>query len=124
MKQLSNLTPAETLVIRNGELTPLKDLLKCTLMDLLLKQVLTIENIERQPSPRDPIRTYKYIAAGNNFSTYKPRLHEMVFISPFQKNSELRILFRNLVKVGYQNAKSERNYYSYLIQSDSLKERL
>ncbi|MBA4053388.1 MAG: hypothetical protein C0490_01625 [Marivirga sp.] len=120
MKQLSKLTPAETLLIKNGSLSPLKDLLKYTLMDLLLKQVLNMEEIQRQPSPRDPVRYYKYISAGVNFRSYKGKPHEMVFLEPFKKNPDLNILFRNLVKIGYQNSKSEKKYYNDLINNDVL----
>lgn len=44
MKKLSDLTPAQTLLLIEGKSVPIKDLLKVTMMDLLLRQVLrTIE---------------------------------------------------------------------------------
>jgi len=118
---LFRFSPAETLVIKSGEKAPLSDLLKYTLMDLLLKQVLIIEEIQRQPNPRDPIRTYKYITTGENFIKHPFKSHEIVFTSMFQENAEIKLLFRNLVKVAYQNAKSEYNYYPLLINSANLK---
>ena len=90
-------------------------------MDLLLKQVLIIEEVQRQPNPRDPIRTYKYITTGKNFIKYPFKSHEIVFTSMFQENVEIKLLFRNLVKVAYQSAKSERFYYPLLINSENLK---
>lgn len=122
MRHLTKLTPAETLIIKSGDTTPLSDLLKYTLMDLLLKQVLIVEEVQRKPSPRDPIRTYKYVTTGKNFSKYLVRSHEIVFLSVFQKNLAIRVLFRNLVKVAYQNAKSERMYYPYLTTNLNLKD--
>lgn len=44
----------------------------------------------------------------------------MAFIEPFHKNPDLRVLFRNLVKIGYQNAESENKYYSNLINNEVL----
>jgi hypothetical protein len=122
VRHLSRLTPAETLIVKSGDTTPLKDLLKYTLMDLLLKQVLIIEEVQRQPSLRDPIRMYKYIMVGKNFGAYLVRPHEIVFLSVFQKNPKLKIVFKNLVKVAYQNAKSERLYYPFLTTNINLKD--
>ena len=48
MKYLSQLTPAETLIILKDKDTRLKEVLKVTLMDLLLKQVLKIEEVYKQ----------------------------------------------------------------------------
>src|SRR5688500_7078005 len=117
MKHLSKLTPAETLCLKNGPETPLQDLLKYTVMDLLLKQVLVLEEVQRQPNPRDPVRIYKYATTGRNFESYRSKRHERVFISPFQNDRALRILFRNMVKVGYQNAGSATDYHTVLIRN-------
>lgn len=118
---LFRFSPGETLVIRSGKEAILSDVLKYTLMDLLLKQVLVIEEIQRQPNPRDPIRTYKYIATGKDFAKYHFKPHERVFISIFQDNVQHRILFRNLVKIAYQNAKSAHAYFPLIIDNANLK---
>lgn len=122
MKHLSRLTPAETLIILNGEKAPISELLKYTFMDLLLKQVLLIREVERQANIRDPIRVYKYVVAGANFRNYRMSKHEFALLSVFDKNPDANILFRNLVKIAYQNAKNERQYYSQLITNSNLKE--
>jgi hypothetical protein len=121
VKHLFNFTPAETLIVRSGEKTPLSDLLKYTLMDLLLKQVLSIEEVQRRPSPRDPVRTYKYVATGKNFVKYQFRPHEVVFLSMFRKDTSIRLLFRNLVKVAYQGAKSTRLFHPMITTNVNLK---
>src|SRR5688500_11913344 len=105
---LSKLTPAETLIVWKGNQTPLKDLLKYTAMDLLLKQVLVIEEVQRQSHKRNPVRVYKYIGRGKNFKGYACPGHELVFISAYQKSPALRILFNNFVRMGYENAGSEK----------------
>jgi hypothetical protein len=119
LKHLSKLTPAETLIVKRGDSAPLNELLKYTLMDLLLKQVLTIEEVERQPSSHDPIKIYKYVTTGRVFNKYKLNPHEIVFISIFQRDPSVRILFRNLVKLSYQKAQSADNYYSYFITNSA-----
>jgi len=88
LKYLSRLTPAEVLIILEGEKTPLSDLLKYTFIHLLFKHVLSIVEVQRQPSSRDPVRQYKYIRIGGNFRSYESKLHERVFLSIFQAKSE------------------------------------
>lgn len=109
MKNLSDLTPAETLLLTEGKRVPLKDLLKVTMMDLLLKQILkTIE----VPNGANETTSFSntYVVAGNNFSYEKAAAHEKVFLAPFHKDRKAEILFNNLVKVGYQKAGSEKGY--------------
>lgn len=124
MKHLSRLTPAETLIILTGDKTPLSELLKYTFMDLLLKQVLAIREVQRQASSRDPIRVHKYVVTGSNYGNYQAKPHEPVLLSIFQTNPESSVLFRNLVKIAYQNAKNERRYYPQLTTSPNLKDAL
>lgn len=118
---LSKLTPAETLLLREGTEATLQDMLKYTLMDLLLKQVLAVENVEKQANPRDPIRTYRYIAGGEKLSGYSGLQHEMVYLTAFRKSSDIRILFRHIVKMAYENAKSEKYFRKSLTASPVLK---
>jgi hypothetical protein len=119
---LSKLTPAETLMVWKGNEATLKDMLKYTMMDLFLKQILMIEDVERQPSKRDPVRVYKYVSIGRNFTSYKHLPHEVVFLSAYQKNSGIRILFRNCVKMGYENAFSESAFCKTIVSSQQLKD--
>lgn len=121
MKHLSRLTPAETLLVLTGDKTPLSELLKYTFMDLLLKQVLAVHEVERQASTHDPVRMSKYVAIGKNYHSHPIRLHEAVFLSIFQNSPEVSILFRNIVKISYQRAKSERHYYFQLTSNSNLK---
>ena len=124
MKHLSRLTPAETLVILTGDKTPLSELLKYSFMDLLLKQVLVIREVQRQASSRDPIRVHKYVITGSNYGNYQVKTHESVLLSIFRANPESSVLFRNLVKIAYQNAKNEKHYYPQLTANPNLKDAL
>ncbi|WP_254157523.1 hypothetical protein [Chryseosolibacter indicus] len=98
--------------MKQGSSAVLRDLLKYTLMDLLLKQVLITETITRKPSRKEPERSYKYIKIGANFSDYAHKPHELVYLSMFKNNSYRSILFRNLIKIGYENAKGEKQYHN------------
>lgn len=117
---LSKLTPAETLLLKDGSQAPVRELLKYTFMDLLLKQVLITEDVERQLNQRDPIRTYKYVSTGENFRKHNILPHELTFLLPYRKNQDTRMLFRNCVQVGYENARSKRVLHKVIRLSPAL----
>ncbi len=89
-------------------------------MDLLLKQVIRTFDAQGQPSKKDAVGIYKYVESGKNFSTYQPLQHEKIFLAPFQKSAGVQILFRNMVKMAYQNAKSQYNIHNILRRSPNL----
>jgi hypothetical protein len=109
MTILSKLTPAETLLLSDGYFTNYPNLLKYTLMDLLIKRVLKIDKRQFQARANDKIREVIYITQGEKFLGYESLPHEFVFLKIY--NTEpVSILFRHLVKVGYENAHSEYAY--------------
>lgn len=109
MKQLlQTLTPAESLLLRKGDITPKFEMLKLTLMDLLLKQVLRIETEEHQSNSRDPVRALQYVMPGENFKGYAALPHELVYLTDFQKSKDLRMSFRDCVRIGFENSESEK----------------
>ena len=120
MNQLHKFTPAETLLIRSGPATPLRDLLKYTLMDLMYKQVLELEEMKIQTDLRNAFKTYRYIRIGKKFHDYTSLAHEHVFLSPFLQNSILKLLFDNAVRIGYENAGSPTRYVSMILKSYTL----
>lgn len=120
MKNLSKLSPAESVLVLQDKNSTIKELLKVTFMDLLLKQVVRTFDVQRQTSRSDNVRTYKYVEAGKNFNTYKPLPHENAFLAPFQKSNSVQILFRHIVKMSYQNSKSEGEYRNIILSSPNL----
>src|SRR5438132_1677804 len=118
MKNLSRFTPAETLLILQGTNASYKELVKFTFLDLLIKNVLRTIEIPKESNPKE--KDYKYVITGKNYLAYRSKPHENIFIEPFNKNNSLQILFRNIVKIGYQNAKSERKFCSLIIQNPGL----
>jgi len=111
MKILSQITPAETLLIKNSNSLQLKDLMKFTFMDLLLKKVIEIKEINKRPHPLDTIVVkYTYVIAGKNFKKYKPKNHELIYLSPFGKNISLQILFKHFIQIAHDYANSNWKY--------------
>lgn len=121
MIHLSKLTPAEILILTKNDVSQ-QEILKITFVDLLLKRVLRTFEVERQPHINQEIRLYKYIAIGQNFRYYKYLNHENIFLSPFVHDNSLEILFRNLVRIGYQNSKSLGALKNEITKSPNLKE--
>jgi hypothetical protein len=111
MKILSKITPAETKLIKNNDFVELKDLMKYSFMDLLLKKVIEIKEIKKKSHPRDKyIRTYTYVVSGKNFSKYKPKNHELIYLSPFIKSQSIKILFKHFIKMAYESSNGNWNY--------------
>ena len=120
MKLISTLLPAESVLIIEGKNSSINELLKITFMDLLLKQVLEIQIISKQAHSREKIRHYKYIIRGQNFSKYKFAKHELVFLNPYFTSSSIKILFQHLIRMGFQNAVSEKHYIKLIKDSKKL----
>lgn len=120
MKHLSKFQPAETLLLIEDIKAELKELLKITFMDLLLKQVIEIKRVSKKSHIRDKVRYYKYVVRGKNFLNYSPLTHELAFLSPYQKSSSIKILFQHIIRMGFENAKSESKYISAVRQSKNI----
>jgi uncharacterized membrane protein YgcG len=115
MNLLTKYSPAETLTVMQGSKATLKDLVKTTFLDLLLKKVIRTIDVPRQPHPNDPEVSYKYVVIGTSFYTYQPLPHEKIFVSPFFADGSVQILFRNYVKLLYQKA-ATASYFQYHIR--------
>ncbi|MGJ8660303.1 MAG: hypothetical protein ACSHWV_10670 [Cellulophaga fucicola] len=100
--RLSELKPAGTKLILEPK-TQLIELLKLTLFDLTLKQVLIIKKSLKRSHPRDPhLREYVIVETGKNYSKYKPNKFEEYFTeridedSYFQLKAYLRAIFKEI----------------------------
>lgn len=121
MKYLNYYTPAETIFILKGKDAKIADQLKFTFMDLLLKDVLRVLNVEKQVPETNRILKYKYIEAGSCLHTYIALNHEKIFLYPFRRNNDLQIFLRHIVKIGTRNSMSIYDYRSNLLKSANLK---
>ncbi len=98
--RLSELKPAATkLILEPG--VDLVELLKLTLFDLTLKQVLIIKKVLRKAHSRDPhLREYVVVETGKNFSKYSPNAFEEYFTSIIDEDSyyQLKSYLREIAK--------------------------
>ncbi|MBL6446020.1 hypothetical protein JMN32_06850 [Fulvivirga sp. 29W222] len=125
MEILNKLSPAETYLIRATSDATFKDLLKYTLSDLLLKKVLHYEERILQSNEKSPERMVSYISTGENFLNYDALKHEVPFLKAFFKNPEIDIMFRHIVKMGYDEAGSKNNYiFTHLLSNPLMKEKV
>ncbi|EDP96177.1 hypothetical protein U8527_14795 [Kordia algicida OT-1] len=120
MKLLSTIAPAETILIQQGSAAQLKNLLKFTFMDLLLKKVLKIVEVEKQPHPRDEVRVYTYVETGKNFEKYTAKNHELIFLRPFKEEASIQILFKHYVKIIYEASNGKKGYRESIRSSKEL----
>jgi len=86
--RLSKLKPAGTKLILAPN-TELIELIKLTLFDLNLKQVLIIKKELKRSHPKDPyLREYIIVEAGRNFEKYEAINFERYFTKKFETNFE------------------------------------
>jgi hypothetical protein len=121
MKSLSKLSPAETLVLLEGKEVKLRDLLKVTLMDLFLKQVLQTTEIANTSHAGSEPFSNTYIIRGNNFLAYNALAHEEIFLSVFRHAENAQFLFNTIVKLGYEKAGSADRYSKMILRNVSIR---
>lgn len=113
MKHLSTIKPAEVLMLlKKGNPLP-NVVLKAIFFDLLAKQVLKIVEVETQAHINDKVRVLSYVEVGENFNDYQIQKYESCFVFPFLIDNDASVLFSNLVKIGFERAKSK----TFLIKS-------
>lgn len=100
IKYLKMFSPAENLAILEGSQVSFGNQMKFTLMDLFFKGVFMTTQIQRM-SLQGKEETYHYVVEGKNFRTYKPMIHEMVFMMPYYKSKGIKILFQASCKNGF-----------------------
>ena len=119
MEFLEKFTPAENYLILENSNATLKELLKLTMLDLLLKKVITMEIVVVKSDERSPERILTYVQSGVYFESYQAKSHEEIFLLPFQADPENKILLKHLVKMSYNEAESMRNFVYHLILNHS-----
>lgn len=93
MELLKTLTPAETyFIIHKAEMNH-KQFLRFTLMDLILKGVLNIVEIEK-----DNVN-YTYVQAGANFNTYTHQPYEESFLRACKFDEGYQTSFKNYITI-------------------------
>ncbi|MBA2422690.1 MAG: hypothetical protein H0V61_05650 [Chitinophagales bacterium] len=122
MELLSKLTPAETLMLLKPSDSRLRDLMKFTLMDLLARHVLQMPNFDKQPVQGTATLHFAYVIVGRTFKREEPKLHEMIFLYPYYKKPNAKILFRHLIQMALKASKGEEHFKKkFLLDSPELK---
>lgn len=110
MKTISQLTPAETLLIMNGKEATFKQLLKVTLLDLFAKETLKTKEVTLEG------QRMAYVISGPNLKISTPLPHEQFFLQPFHADPSREILASTLLKLVASKAIGV-SYYRKLVQS-------
>lgn len=121
MKTLSGFTPAETLLLLHGSSTPLKDLLKYTMMDLLLKKVFITSKQTVQPNFQASAYTATYVKRGGRYASYIAKPHELIFITPFSHSLNTKIMFRHLAQIAYRASDGKEAYQKQVYMQPDLR---
>jgi hypothetical protein len=95
MRTIASFSPAESLLILKRKQTTVAQLLKVTLMDLLLKKVLIQNSKEGESSDFT-------ISRGPNFESYSNLPHEDVFLSAIRRKGDISL--RTLINMVSANA--------------------
>jgi hypothetical protein len=106
MELLTKLTPAETLFILQPA-SLLNELMKYTLMDLLMQEKLALPNFDPKPVQGNARLGFARVTIGKNFQRDEPKLHEMIFLFPYYKKPGKRIVMKHLLQMGLSAAKNE-----------------
>lgn len=104
---IKQLSPAEMLFLQQPNRLNGRKMMRVTLLDLIMKEALSIENISSEAS--NPIYA---ISPGNYFEQYPPLTHEAPFLEPFrlgEKKMELKLLVNLVMQRSGQ-------YYGYQFQ--------
>ena len=112
--RLSELKPAGVKLILNPKIS-LLELLKLTLIDLILKKVLVIRKVLKKPHPRDPYLTeYTIVETAENFENYNPNDYEKYFTKRINKYTyfQLRVFLREII----EEIQTESKYKNEIIR--------
>lgn len=112
--RLSELKPAGVKLILNPKIS-LLELLKLTLLDLILKKVLVISKVLKKPHPKDPYLTeYTIVETAENFENYNPHHYEKYFTKRINKCTcfQLRVFLREII----EEIQTESKYKNEIIR--------
>ncbi|HAA12296.1 MAG TPA: hypothetical protein DCE41_11575 [Cytophagales bacterium] len=112
---LIDIKPAEAYLILENKKASFKELLRYTLIDLVVKKVLALEfrEMEGEDNPLG------YVSRGVLYSTYSSAPFENVFLSHFRFDSDLEYDLPSLAKVAYQKAEKMGTFvFHYMAQGE------
>jgi|GEM_PF-846446 len=120
MNILATLTPAETSFILDGQNARVRELMKVTLMDLLLKKVLKVTSVASQAPKDNTEKTPLYFGRGDAFFTYSAKPHEEIYLSHFRKPNTSPVLYKHLLKLTLPHVNQKWKYQNLVLRSVTL----
>jgi hypothetical protein len=111
---LQLITPAELQLMKDRKAMTLRETLRLTMLDLILRQILQVEK-EGDESPT------AVVTEGPKFKSYRPLPHEAVFTDQYKSMPGNRLLMINLTKTALQKAKSLAYYQELIYTSPRMK---
>jgi hypothetical protein len=122
MKYINRYTPAETALLILPACS-LKNMLKFTFMDLILKGVIKV--IERKKTVGDPGfnkgQLYQYVSVGTKYSSYSFKPHEKIFVTVFSTDASLQVLFKSYLKMVVEKSDGSSSFNKLVIAAEDLK---
>ena len=105
MNYLNQLTPAEVYILTKENSTK-NQLIRLTLVDLILKKVLQLKSVTKKPSINlnNNLVEYRYVAIGENFKNYKFKNHERVFCGVYEIEKNIEVLLNKMISIGFKNS--------------------
>ena len=128
---LSVLKPATTAILLSPTKADLKTIIQCTVMDLVLKNVISVAHKEIRLHSTDPYKRPRIIVeTAENFTTYRKSIYETYFLgiideeSYFQLYSYLSRIYHelpldNIVKKSIIKEHNIKNLFSIVFTFDS-----
>ena len=101
---IKQLSPAELLFLQRPNRLHGRQMMRLTLLDLIMKEVLQIHSVEAGAA-----KPVYYLTTGPYFIQYPPLVHEEPFLLPFQ-TGEQKVELTLLINLVAQKTKS---YYGY-----------
>ncbi|MEL7222427.1 MAG: hypothetical protein AAGJ93_13985, partial [Bacteroidota bacterium] len=100
---IADFTAAEVLMITRPSSGTGRELMKYSLMDLVLKQQLRVYSEWRKPHERDRERCYTYVSRGKKFDSYHANRYQDQWIDHFKEDNEYQLYI--LAKYIYKRTK-------------------
>lgn len=115
MTSLPPHSPAELLLLLAKYHSPnLRQLLRVTFLDLLRQQVLAIHSELSQFHSLDPVTQQQYVVSGPALRTHTALPHELPLLSAFRADEQLRVPFKQYVRMVFEQARTASQYYKLL----------
>ncbi len=119
MEILTQLTPAEVLLLRNLDKASLKELCKVTFMDLIVRQVLQIADTPEHEEAEATAENI-FIEIGSRFNEKEYHPHETPFLAPYLRNDTLSISLKGLIREAVNRLDRQRKNFIALLRTSPM----